>query len=94
MIDAQQPYMPVCLMSAAVLGTQYEVYLPVIREFRDKVLFEDLRYVGGFFSKIYYGFSGRVSGAVCRNKFLKYLVAHLIVLPAALMSKIALKLRR
>jgi len=81
MIELQQPYIPVCLMTAAVTGTEYYYHLYHIRRFREKVLFGRMGATGHALSDLYYGISAAASKAVYSNGWLKKLVLHGLVRP-------------
>jgi len=81
MIDAQQPYIPVCLMTAAVIGSEYDYHLVTIRSFRDKMLLGKMGYGGGILTDMYYNISQIISPIIYKNKALKKLVLHGFVRP-------------
>ncbi|MBU0761615.1 MAG: hypothetical protein KKD39_01190 [Candidatus Altiarchaeota archaeon] len=87
MIELQQPYTPVCLMTAAVMGTEYYHHLYIIRKFRDEILHNRLGWIGSQMSNVYYEFSGVSSELIAKNKTLKYFVLHFIVRPTAYLSR-------
>lgn len=83
MIETQQPYIPVCLMTAAVMGTQHYHHLYHIRRFRDKLL-------GGKASSgsgLYYKLSEHTSKPIYELKPLKRLVCDLVVRPLGYLFK-------
>lgn len=81
MIELQQPYMPVCLMAAAVMGTGYDYHLYAIRRFRDEFMHKRSGVIGINLSQLYYRFSKRAVVYVCRYRAVKLLVLHALVRP-------------
>ncbi|MFH1402909.1 MAG: hypothetical protein ABIH11_01405 [Candidatus Altiarchaeota archaeon] len=81
MFELQQPYIPVCLMTAAVMGTEYYYHLHTIRSFRDRVMLGRMGVAGGLLADVYYSLSELSSDFVHTNRFVKKLVLHGIVRP-------------
>ena len=81
MFEAQQPYLPVCLMTAAVMGTEYYYHLYSIRRLRDEFMHNKLGFAGFSMSKLYYGISDLTSETVYNNTVIKLFVRHMIVRP-------------
>jgi hypothetical protein len=81
MIETQQPYIPVCLMTAAVMGTEYYYHLHTIRSFRDRILLGKMGYGGSLLASLYYGLSELTSEFIYAHKTVKNLVLHGVVRP-------------
>ncbi|MFC2162662.1 hypothetical protein ACFLRF_03195 [Candidatus Altiarchaeota archaeon] len=87
MIESQQPYIPVCLMTAAVVGTEYYYHLHTIRSFRDKVMIGGMGQTGSLLAGAYYGLSQMTAGFIYTHKSIKKLVLHGIVRPLGYVMK-------